>query len=248
MEKKNNNGMLVGILIGLVIAIIVVGGLFATGIIKLNNNMNFTDKKENIKEENLTTDNKVENTKIDEEKYSTIIEEYKTAMNDKEYDANNEKYKYIHTLMMHYYHNNYDIEFKYTYYDINKDSKKELILGNGYNIFGIYTYDSEIKELPDQDCLGDRCNAELYDNGIIYFYGSNSAVMHHVEFYEIVTNGYSFNRIKNYTVKYNDNNATITDEITKTITDYKSDEEIILNVVGNANKIDLSKLNWTEIK
>ena len=34
MEKKNNSGMLVGILIGLVIALLVVGGLFATGTIK----------------------------------------------------------------------------------------------------------------------------------------------------------------------------------------------------------------------
>ena len=33
MEKKNNSGMLVGILIGLVIALLVVGGLFATGTI-----------------------------------------------------------------------------------------------------------------------------------------------------------------------------------------------------------------------
>ena len=34
MEKKNNNGMLVGILIGIIIMLVVVGGLFATGTIR----------------------------------------------------------------------------------------------------------------------------------------------------------------------------------------------------------------------
>ena len=33
MEKKNNSGMLVGILIGIIIMLVVVGGLFATGTI-----------------------------------------------------------------------------------------------------------------------------------------------------------------------------------------------------------------------
>lgn len=57
MEKKNNNGMLVGILIGLVIAVIIVGGLFATGTIgfKVSTTTNNGQINENNQTDNGNT-------------------------------------------------------------------------------------------------------------------------------------------------------------------------------------------------
>ncbi len=57
MEKKNNSGLLVGILIGLVIAAIIVGGLFVANIIS------FSTKQKNSELEN-TVESKENNNKI----------------------------------------------------------------------------------------------------------------------------------------------------------------------------------------
>ena len=62
MEKKNNNGILVGVLIGLVIAIIVVVGLFATGTISFKStttadNGQSSENQDSIQEDNEITNN-----------------------------------------------------------------------------------------------------------------------------------------------------------------------------------------------
>lgn len=54
MEKKNNNGMLVGILIGIIIMLVVVGGLFATKIISFSNGKTSDNhQNENKNEESI---------------------------------------------------------------------------------------------------------------------------------------------------------------------------------------------------
>ena len=67
MEKKNNSGMLGGLLLGLVIAAIVVGGLYATG------NINF--KKTTTNNEQTSENNK--SIKIDESKEYVYDADYK---------------------------------------------------------------------------------------------------------------------------------------------------------------------------
>ena len=56
MEKKNNSGMLVGILIGIIIMLLVVGGLFATGTIGFKSTIS-TDKKEKTNDSNVINSN-----------------------------------------------------------------------------------------------------------------------------------------------------------------------------------------------
>ena len=250
MNNKKSNGAITGLLIGIIIMLLVFVALFATNTISFNSKTNNNDKTTNTEENN---DNE-ENNNTDEEKYSKIIEEYKNAINDNEYNNSTnteEKYPNINDNMMHHYHADKSISFNYIYYDINKDGKNELIIGDGKDsIFEIYTYDgNKTNRFFNESCLGERCSTEIYSNGIIYFYGSGGANIHGLDFYKIANDGYSEDTIKSYEVEYDENkNITITDEITNTKTNYKSDEEVISNVVGNANKVDLSKLNWQEIK
>ena len=144
--------------------------------------------------------------------------------------------------------------FNYVYYDINKDGNNELIVvfsspSAQYHIAEIYTYDGNKASMfiPQQGCLGERCSATLYDNGIIYFYGAGGARVHGLTFYKIGDNGYSIEIVKDYGVEIDENgNYTISEG--DTVTSYKSDEEAINSVVGNAKKVDMTKLDWKEIK
>ena len=65
MEKKNNSGILVGILIGIVITLLVVGGLFATGTIGFKTNTNADNEK--------TTENNETTKKMTEEEATTTV-------------------------------------------------------------------------------------------------------------------------------------------------------------------------------
>ena len=58
MEKKNNKGLIVGLFIGIIISVIVVSGLFATGIIV------FETKTNNNQEKNIINDVTFNNEKI----------------------------------------------------------------------------------------------------------------------------------------------------------------------------------------
>ncbi len=245
----------------IILCVIVLTAMLATGVLEINLNPKSptTLSKDKQTEEN----NKDSSTKTNEEEiYSTIIEEYKSAMNDKEYNNNSnneEKYPNINNNIMHFYHNQEEatakenMSFKYTYYDINKDNKNELIVTNNNTdlnniIIEIYTYNgTKPIRFLENDCLGERCSAEIYENGIIYFYGSSGAKLHGLDFYKIASNGYSKESLGSYEVEYDENNkAKIS--IEKKETNFTSDEEVIKNVVGESNQLDLSKLSWTEIK
>ena len=93
--------------------------------------------------------------------------------------------------------------------------------------------------------MGERCSAEIYDSGIIYFYGAGGARYHGVEFYKIASDGYTKETISTYGVEYDENgNVTILNNNNKT--DFKTEEELINSVKKDANTIDLSKLSWIE--
>ncbi len=257
MEKNNKSGLLVGILVGIIIMIVVISWLFVT------NTISFSSKISG--DSGHTTENKDESDEKDEEigdsdhldneKYASIIEEYKKALNDKDFNNNmdiKEIYPDINDNIIHLYHS-YGTPnvLKYVFYDVNGDENNEMIVGDGdKGIYEMYTYDG-VKAIRfyDESCLGERCNSSIYDNGIIYFYGSGGASIHYLDFYKIASDGYSKDTFKSYSVEYDSNgNVTITDELTKTKTNYKTDDEVINDVVGSSKKIDLSKLGWIEIK
>lgn len=260
MENNKKNGLVLGVVIGIIIMLVVACILFATNII------GFSSKSDsNITQTGNALDNdygteQVNEDDVEDQKYSIIIEEYRNAMKDNEYDFTSDKYPNINNNMMHYYHNNLKessqrtMSFNYTYYDINKDGKKELIVvtntdSKSYNIAEIYTYDgTKPVKFISESCLGERCTADVYDNGIIYFYGAGGAMMHGLSFYKIDTNGYDKNIFRDYVVEIDNNkNVIITDSITKVKTDFTSDDQVISSVMGTANRVDLSKLEWKDI-
>lgn len=261
MKKKSNSGLVVGMLIGIIIMLVIVIALFATDTISFNNNSNDSESTTNDELINEQTENNSSSSELDNERYTSIIEEYRTAMNDDNYYDNMNKYSNINNIIVMYYHNHKKgygegvFLLKYTYYDINKDGKNEMIVissseGYEYNIAEIYIYDgSNSSPFVNEGCLGERCSAEIYNNGIIYFYGSGGAMIHGLHFYKIGNDGYSKDTFKSFSVEYDSNrNVTITDNLMKEKTNYKNDEEVISSVVGSARKVDLSKLSWIEIK
>ena len=77
MEKKNNSGMLVGILIGIIIMLLVVGGLFATGTIGFKSTIS-TDKKEETNDSNVINSNEQVNNNSSE-KVDNIEQKLETS-------------------------------------------------------------------------------------------------------------------------------------------------------------------------
>ena len=248
---KNNSGFIIGLLVGLIIMLVAVIFLFVTNTIGINNSktVNGDDSvKERMQEENKTetSDN------LDNVRYSLIIDEYRSAMNDGNYEDDSNKYSNINTNMLHLYHSNgKNVIFNYAFYDINGDGKNEMIVGDGSEgIYEIYTYDgSKVERFFNSVCLGERCAAQIYDNGIVYFNGSGGASVHSYSFYKIGSDGYSKEIIKSYIAEYDESgNVTITDDVTKAVTSFKKSDELIASVVGNGKVVDLSKINWIEIK
>lgn len=256
---KKGVGIIIGILFGLNIVLVTMIVLILTGVvdIKLNNsNQKLDTDNVNVDSNNNKqelSDNKNEEKNIDDDKYASIIDEYKTAMNDSNYIENMDKYSNINTNMVRFYHlykngvYEENMVINYAYYDINKDGSNEMIVTDTNNIIEIYTYDGNKANAFFKDsCLGERCNAHIYENGLIYFYGAGGASLHGLTFYKIGADGYSKDIVKDFGVEIHDGVYTI--ESDGVITDFKSDEEVINSVVGNTKKVDLSRLNWKEIK
>lgn len=255
---KKGVGIIIGILFGLNIVLVVVMVLMLTGVIdvKINKNNDISTKNE----EKINNTNKNDDMNKDDEKYASIIDEYRRAMNDSDYDYTDEnKYPFVNSTVLHHYHNykngNYEgsMTLNYVYYDINKDGNLELIVATNhnskeYNIAEIYTYDgSKANAFFKSVCLGERCNAHIYENGIIYFYGASGAAVHGLTFYKIGSDGYSRETVKDFGVEINDDGVyNIESDGVKT--EFKSDDEAINSVVGDTKKVDLFILKWIEIK
>ena len=259
MEKNNNNnGVLIGLLIGIIVILLIVVALFATNIISFNTNETSTNNQaqENTQESEKENNNNetIENQKI----YSKVLEEYKNAIKD---ETNISNYKLINERAMHYYFSQKgtkdEFNFKYSFFDINKDGIDELLINNIF--IDIFSYDGNkiIRLFEDNaSCLGERCSIDLYDDGTIFFRGSGGASQHYISFYNINKNTSTRNTINSYYLKYEENgNVTIYDEKTYdfdkdtgTKLNYTSEEELLSENLKNAKKIDLEKLAWNEIK
>ncbi len=127
MEKKNNNGVLIGLLIGIIIMLLVFVCLFATNTISLNTKTTENDIKE-------TTNNINNSELIDEEKNTNDID-YKNIYLDY---INNNKYSKENIP------NEYLEEKSYIITDINSDGISELIMRfkdtTEWEYISIYTY------------------------------------------------------------------------------------------------------------
>ena len=265
MEKKNNNGVLIGILIGIIIMVLIVIGLFATNTISFNTKKTSTNnqEKENIQESKNENSNNNNNIIESQKIYSEVLEEYKNAIKD---ENNISNYKLINERAMHYYFSQKgtkdEFNFKYSYFDINKDGIDELLINN--SIIDIFSYDGNkiIRLFEDNaSCLGERCSIDLYDDGTIFFRGSGGASRNYISFYNINKNTSTLNTINSYYLKYEKTSPeelpTLTvydektydfDKDTGTKLNYTSEEELLSENLKNTKKIDLEKLTWNEIK
>ena len=252
---KNSARVLIGILFGLNIVLVAIILLLLTGVVDLGKD---SDKKDNNNENVVDKDIKENNLIDDDKKYSSIISEYKEAIKDENFDDNIDKYININTIMVSYYHKHINgvfsgsMSINYVYYDINKDGNNELIVftnsddKNG-SIIDIYTSDGNNTNTFDAGCvLGERCSATIYDNGIIYFYGSGGATVHGLTFYKIGNDGYTFEKEKEFDVEVN--NGVYSAELNGVKTEFKSDDEVIKSIVNSASKVDMFSLNYKEIK
>ena len=256
MESKNNSGLF-ALLAVIVVILVTLGALLATGAIKFKSDS--SEDSQQSTNNNQQSNDVNENAKSSQDIYSDIINEYKTAIHSNKDD--NMVYKYVNENAMNHYYSQKGTEdefnFEYSFYDINKDGIEELLINN--YIIDIFSYDgSNVIRLfsEDANCLSEtRCSINLYDDGTIYFSGSGGAANYYIGFYNINQNSSTLNTINSYLIKYgNDGSTTIYDEDTYdfnndtgTKLDYSSDKELLNANIHNANKIDLNSLNWTNI-
>ena len=260
---NNKKNIIIGVLLGIVILLLIFVVLLISGTISFKNesvgnvsNSNNVEKLEDKSDDVTNDDNKNtvsdnnKNIVSDDEKYSSIIDEYRKVIGDTEKNIDN--YSHVNKTIVHYYFSYNKVKFNYAFYDIDNNGSKELLISdNGYDgthrLVDLYSYDGNnaIKLFTDI-CLGDRCSVNLYDSGIMFFYGSGGASRHSLEFYKLGSNGYNKESIASYGVEIDDNNnVTVMEGNTKT--NYTSDDDVINHFVGSAKKVDLSSLNWNVI-
>ena len=200
-------------------------------------------------------------TEYSNEVYSSIIDEYKAAMNDTNYSVETAAAKYpnINKNMMQHYHNE-KFKIYYAKYDINKDNYEDLIiyadLGNSnhtiIDVFGNYPYSNgshDLIKLIDEETLGERSKLEIFDNGIMYLHGSGSATTGVLEFIKMTTNTDHVAEGNKYYYEYDENNniTIYIDEGVKRKTDYSSIDEVVNYYKKDAKVVSPSNLNLIEI-
>ena len=240
--KKNNNGALIGLLIGIIVMLLIVVGLFATNTISLN-----TKEKNNSNKTTNNTNEKKTTSKLDI--YQEVINQYKEIINSNlsDEEINQDKYNYATYTDCGTYQCLKENKWYYTYYDVDKDNHDELLISydsdNKHFVTTIYTNDgTNIKEVAKYWSRNRLYG--IYDNGLIVTNGSGGATLE----------GYSFQTIdnstdKDYEVNYNNSEVeSIIDMKTEKKTNYKTVEELLSDNIGNNQKVDLEKLTWNEIK
>lgn len=242
MKKKNNNGTLIGLLIGIIIILLIVVGLFATNTISFNTKeKNSSNKTTNNTEEKQNTSNN--------DIYQEVINQYKEIINSNlsDEEINQEKYNYASYTDCGTYQCLKENKWYYTYYDIDKDNHDELLISydsdNKHFVTTIYTNDgTNIKEVAKYWSRNRLYG--IYDNGLIVTNGSGGATLE----------GYSFQTIdkstdKDYEVNYNNSEIeSIIDMKTEKKADYNTVEELLSDNIGNNQKVNLENLTWNEIK
>ena len=188
-------GLKITIIVLIVVALLGIGGYYYINETKTNNNKNEVNN-------NQTNENT-------EEIYKDVINNYKQAKEEFEKDdtlAIEKKYPLVSEILIshavRYKENN--VEIAYTYYDIDNNGIKELILGikltdsNKLIPAAIYTHTSnyEVKKLYYQNTI-ERGNLSIYDNGTLYSIGSGGAALHYYGFYKIASDGTSLETLEN---------------------------------------------------
>ena len=230
-----------------ILAIIAIFGLAACGSKQevnpnpdLNNNETVISTSENNEPAILT----------DEEKYESVLNEYKNAISEFSFeDISSEesienKYGMVSlTLIEHVTRYKDDgIKLTYNFYDIDKNGVNELLVGASGSIGAIYSYDSNTKKPTKvlfQSTL-ERGNLDVYDNGVILSGGAGGAALHYYEFGKIASNGTSYELLESIEEEYIENNEVpiYRNYETGETLEYKDIAEIMDKYVSNATVVE----------
>ena len=256
--QKSNTGVIVLLVI---IILGLCGYLIYDKVLSSKDVDNTDNHSQEVVEDNIDDSNMEENN-LYENTYSSIINQYKTAMNDKDVkeEETYDKYKNLNVGYINDYlfRNTLNLTFYYSYYDIDNNGIKELLIGYGYEdsnnsgqnaIADVYTSkDNSAIKLQEVSNVHYRINLLIFDNGIMIVHGSGSAVSGEEHFYKIGDDGYSEEKIGSYSYKYSsESSVTITDETTNKETDYTSIEELYNAYVKDANKLTDKDFEWKKI-
>jgi hypothetical protein len=202
-----------------------------------------------------TIEEKIDNTN-EYNAYKSILEEWKEYFIDdnptEEKYSNVNNYYVINPTSKEYVKEN----LYYTYYDIDNNGTREMIVLEGnlisdkyyYEIKNIYTYiNNSTYKLLD---VTYRSSAYIYTNGIIYERHSNSSASGIMSFYEIKNN--ELEKINSTCYEYFDGETMTLYQLEDG--DCSSNKDTIKEVedprekyVNNSKTIDLSILDWYKI-
>lgn len=263
------------ILIILIIASLIAGMFILTGCkdeekdekTKNKTSNNITNTSNNVV--NNSVNNTVGNTTVnnnqtklsEEDMYKDILSEYRDAkkrIEEKGYDAYDDaesEFKNSNPAMIqHYMHyNDSGVKMAYTYYDIDKNGTKELIVGvtdshsSGFYAGAIYAYNPNSKRAEKiyyQDTL-ERGTMSVYDNGIIHTAGAGGAALHFYSYGKIGNDGYSYNEIEyiEEEYKYESTKPEYSNARTGARLSYTSLDEIQNKYLGNAKEVSFGNYN-----
>lgn len=239
-------GLKITIIVLIVVALLGIGGYYYINETKTNNNKEVNNNQTNEVNNNQTNENT-------EEIYKDVINNYKQAKEEFEKDdtlAIEKKYPLVSEILIshavRYKENN--VEIAYTYYDIDNNGIKELILGikltdsNKLIPAAIYTHTSnfEVKKLYYQNTI-ERGNLSIYDNGTLYSIGSGGAALHYYGFYKIASDGTSLETLENIREEYiTDNTVKYYNENNNNELSYKNLDEITGKYINAAKEIELT--------
>lgn len=262
------------VIMGLIIIGAVAGGFYyGTKMTKNNNTQNATSNNnveenvatntatnEKVKEETKanvqTEESKTEQEEKVEDIYSEVVKAYKLAKQEYEKDQTievNKKYPLVNgSLISHAYtYSGNNVGIGYTFYDIDNNGRKELIIGvtNGTDSsmmpVAIYTYtkSKEVKKIYFLDTI-ERGKLAIYANGVIYSNGSGGAAIHYYNFFKMSSDGNSLETLEKVREEY----KTSTDvkyynnENDKELS-YKNSEEIETKYINGSKEIKFNADN-----
>ena len=216
---------------------------------------NTSDKKDEKNSNDV--ENKKEQKLTEEEMYKSVIDEYKKAISEFDieeiYSEENIEKKYnlvSSTLIAHVArYKDSGVKLTYSFYDIDKNGIKELIVGASGSAGAIYSYDSNTNK-PVKICYQDtmeRGSLQVYDNGIILSEGSGGAALHYYRFGKITADGSSFETIEDIEEEYiqENSNPVYRDYKANKVLNYKNLNEIKDKYLSNSKVVEFS--NYIEM-
>lgn len=211
-----------------------------------------TNTTNNIIENNTTSINTIENqttnNKTQEEednRYSKLLNDYREALKNPNYDGSNEL---INDVLISHIKRYNDEKLKYSFYDIDGNGIKELIIGADGKPQAIYSYDTTQNKVVKIYYIAstERAIIQIYENGIIYVEGSGGAKTSYYEFGRIASNGIEYEEIEYIEREFNDegNESTFKNYHTHEKLNYKSVDEM-----KNKNSLtgDTIRTNYYEL-